>query len=155
MKKSFKTDIKCIKHSHYPKKKHQNDNKRQEFAFTPHKLLARNVHKTNNTHMGQIRNPLKLRARNSEIEPKFRWNNWYPLHQIKHIFHTTQNQYNLSTGLLRKIKANLSVKSIPAQKHPMHKRRLNFRDTTLFEFDSAPLLFQDIVHFSSRINQNN
>lgn len=44
--------------------------------------------------------------------------------------------------------ANLSVKSIPAKKHPMHRKRKYFLDkTVLFEVESAPLLFKDIVLF--------
>lgn len=48
----------------------------------------------------------------------------------------------------RKIElTNLSVKSIPAQKHPIHSKIVNLRDKTLLKLDSAPLLFQDMIQF--------
>lgn len=43
--------------------------------------------------------------------------------------------------------SNLSVKSIPAKKQPIQKRRVSFLETLFFECDSTPLLFQDIVPF--------
>lgn len=49
----------------------------------------------------------------------------------------------------------LSVKSIPTQKQPIHKMKLNFRDMTAFlELDSTALFFQDIVLLTLVQNTN-
>lgn len=42
---------------------------------------------------------------------------------------------------------NLSVKSIPTQKHPTQSKIVNFLETTLFGVESNPLLFQPILLF--------